>query len=264
MKHAVILGSSKGIGLGLAKEFLRLGFSVTITGTSENSLVNAKEELSEQFPLEKIKFVTCKIQNPSDVEKVWEETTKDFKNIDYWINNAGIGQSRKLFWELELSEISNLIDINIKGQMMATKIVFEKMQIQGFGSIYNMLGYGYNGSKMLRMTLYGTSKNALNYFLESFVNETKNSKIIIGGLVPGMVVTDLLMKPIDNENSERQHFEKIVNILADKVETISPFLVKNIIKNKKHGKIINWLTSSKASWRFISYGFTKRNILDKN
>lgn len=261
MKNAVVLGSSKGIGLGLAKEFLKLDFSVTITGTSDDSLVNAKKEILEQFPAGKVKFIVCKIQKKEDIEKVWEETVADYKSVDYWINNAGIGQSSKLFWELEINEISNLIDINIKGQMMATKIIFEKMQTQGFGSIYNMLGYGFNGSKMKRMTLYGTSKNALNYFLESFVNETKNSKIIIGGLVPGMVLTDLLLRPIDKENKEWKHFEKIVNILADKVETVSPFLVKNIIKNKKHGKIINWLTNSKASWRFVSHGFTKRKIL---
>ncbi len=261
MKHAVIIGSSKGIGLGIAKELLKYNFSLTITGTTELSLLKAKEELSENFSTEKILFSVCKIQNPADIERIWDQSNKKFKKIHLWINNAGIAQENKIFSELENTQIAELIDINIKGQMIATKIVYKKMQNQGFGAIYNMLGYGYNNKKKQKLTLYGTSKCAGNYFLDSFVKETKDSKIIVGGLMPGMVITDLLMTPIAKGTPERIYFEKILNILADRVETVAPFLVKNMLKNKKHGKKIIWLTARKASWRFLSYPITKRKIL---
>ena len=261
MKHAIITGSSRGIGFGLATEFLKRNFTITVSGTTEKSTLKAKEELIKLFDENKIHACKCDVRNFDDIKNLWNTTFDKFKRVDIWINNAGIGQENKYFAEIENSKIEDLIDINIKGMMFGSKFAFKKMAEQGFGAIYNMEGFGSDGRKMKKLSLYGTSKIALNYFTETFIKETIDAPVIVGLISPGMVVTDLLMSPINNNSEDRKQFEKIANILADKVETVTPYLTENMIKNTKHGKAIRWLTTGKIIARFTSSLFRKRKII---
>jgi len=205
----------------------------------------------------------CDVTNYSDLNNLWESTFEKFKRVDIWINNAGVGQNNRNLWELTENEVQNIVSINITGMMLGTKLALEKMENQGFGAIYNMEGFGSDGRMRNKMSIYGSSKRALNYFTEGLISETKNSKIIIGLISPGMVTTELLLSATFNDSNERKSFEKIVNIIGDKVETVSHFLVKEMIKNTKHGKAIRWLTNTKLIIRFLTYPFSKRNIIDK-
>lgn len=261
IKHAIITGSSRGIGYGLAVEFLKKGWCVTISGRNRDSLSETFKQLTKQFDAEKVFYQTCDVSSYLNIENLWDAAFENFGKVDIWINNAGIGQENKFLHEIDREKIKNIIDINIKGVFYGSRIAVEKMRDQGFGAIYNMEGFGSDGRKMKKMGLYGSTKVALRYFTRTLAMESENSEIIIGTISPGMVITDLLMKPIDEDSHDRKQFEKIVNILADKVETVTPFLVQKMIKNKKNGKAINWLTNGKILKRFLTYPFTKRKII---
>ncbi|MDA3911882.1 MAG: SDR family NAD(P)-dependent oxidoreductase [Bacteroidales bacterium] len=261
-KHALITGSSRGIGFGLATEFLKNGYNVTISGTTEASTKSAYQKLINQFSSDNLFSQNCNVTKYEEVENLWNAAFQKFGQIDIWVNNAGVGQANKYFWEMQKEAFDDIIDINIKGMMYGTKIAFENMQKQGFGAIYNMEGFGSDGRKMKKLTVYGTSKKALNYFTESFIKEAKETNVILGLLSPGMVMTDLLTDPIDENSPERKQFVKIVNILGDKVETVTPFLVKGMINNQKNGKAIRWLTTTKATGRFFMSLFRKRKLIE--
>lgn len=263
MKHAVITGSSKGIGFGLAKAFLQQGFTVSISGSSQLSTFKAAEQLKSEYREDQFIAEPCDVRSREDIRNLWKASVEKFGKVDIWVNNAGIGQSNEYFWNLEDSEAENIIDINLKGLIKCTAYVYRKMHAQGFGEIYNMEGLGSQGRMMPKVEIYGTSKRAVNYFTKSFAKDIKGGPIIAGAISPGMVVTDLLMNPIDTESPDRKRLEKIVNILGDRVETVSPFLVTKMIKNNKNGKAIRWLTGRKIAFRFLKSLFVKRNILKK-
>jgi len=52
----------------------------------------------------------------------------------------------------------------------------------------------------------------------------------------------------------------VFNILADKVETVTPWLAKRVLHNSKNGARINWLSSGKVMFRFLSAPFRKRDL----
>ena len=52
-------------------------------------------------------------------------------------------------------------------------------------------------------------------------------------------------------------------MLADKVETVTPFLVEEIIKNEKTGAKIDWLTTEKANARFEDEYYLNRDLLSE-
>jgi len=264
MKHAVITGSSSGIGLGLAKEFLKKGFSVTISGRNIEKLNQATDKLMKEFSAEKISKKKCDVRSSSDIENLWSFAFEQFGKVNIWVNNAGVGQDYIYIKDFNEEPVSQLIDINIKGVINASRIVFNAMEEQGFGAIYNMEGFGSDGRKMQKLSIYGTTKSAVRYFTQSFIKETKDSSVIIGTVSPGMVLTDLYLKPSYENEAEAKRFLNITNILADKVETVTPWLVSKMISNTVHGKSFNWLNSSKVIFRFLSSLVRKRHLISES
>ncbi len=142
MKTVVITGSSKGIGLGLATEFLKKGFSVVLSGRNEQNLQNAVSALTESYGGDKVAGQPCDVTNIKQVEALWDAAIKLYGRVDIWINNAGITNPTQLLWEVDPSDIDNVINTNITGVIYGTQIALKGMIVQGSGQIYNMEGFG--------------------------------------------------------------------------------------------------------------------------
>ncbi|NJQ96878.1 MAG: hypothetical protein HC784_02590 [Hydrococcus sp. CSU_1_8] len=57
--------------------------------------------------------------------------------------------------------------------------------------------------------------------------------------------------------------KRVLNILADRVETVTPWLAEQILANQKTGIRIAWLTKAKAIRRFLGASFFKRNLFEE-
>jgi len=265
MKTVIITGSTKGIGYGLAKEFLNQGCQVTICGRNESTLEQAYQSLSQQFSREKILGITCNVGKFEDVQNLWNQTINRFKKIDIFINNAGLNLPRFPVWEQTPERINEIINTNLTGTIYGVKVAISEMKKQGFGAVYLMEGSGSDGMKVKYLTLYGTTKYAIRFLKESLVDEVKNTNIIVGAISPGIVVTDLLKGEYDDSKEQQelwQNAKKVFNILADHVETVTPYLVDKILENKQNGARIAWLTIPKVINKVICSPFNKRNLFD--
>jgi short-subunit dehydrogenase len=240
MKNIVLTGSSRGIGYGLAREFLKAGHRVMISGRNAATLEQAMDRLRSETGNVHIDTTVADVTRTSDIRKLWDHASRNGK-VDIWINNAGVGQDTSLLAEMDEQMINNIIDTNIKGLMLCCRVVLAQMSAQGSGAIYNMEGFGSDGRKMARMSVYGTSKNAVHYFTKVLVMETKELPVLVGSISPGMVVTSMLTDPVKAGNEVNREAVKIFHILADRVETVTPFLVSKMIGNRKHGVSIRWL-----------------------
>ncbi len=147
--------------------------------------------------------------------------------------------------------------------MLATHIAYNMMIQQGFGAIYNMEGLGSDGRMIRGMTPYGTSKRAVRYFTDAFAKEIKDSPVIVSTIAPGMVLTDMLLDPLRNNPSNVKTLIRIYNILANEVETVTPFLVGKMIGNTSNGAKIKYLTKIKMTWKFLSAPFSRRDVVGK-
>jgi len=258
MKHIVITGSSRGIGFGLATEFLKKGHQVSLNGTKNETLNKAIASLKESFGSDHVQGFQGDVRSFSEMLQFCKSCEKGFGPIDIWINNAGISQSRKMLWELDPEEYVRITEINQYGVMHGSKIAITHMLQNNGGFLYNMAGFGSNGRIQPGMTLYGMSKRALDYLTRSLMKEVKDTKVKVGLLSPGMVMTDLIYNSI--KPGEDADAQKIFNILADKPETVTPWLVSKILKNKKNAKVIAWLTGPKIMWRFMTAPLNKRDF----
>ena len=169
-----------------------------------------------------------------------------------------------MLWELEPDEISSVINTNLIGLMYGCKAAIKGMLVQGEGQVYNFEGHGSNDMILAGLTPYGTTKRAVRYLTESIVNELDNKPVIVGTIGPGMVITDLIKNDLNNMTDEDREQAKIIfNIMGDKVETVTPYLVEEVLKNTKQGAKIDWLTDEVAQQRFSDDNYLERDLLSE-
>lgn len=264
MKTVVITGSARGLGFEMAKVFLENNVNVVISDLNEENLKKAKNELKKIESDATIKYLVCDVTKKSDIEELISYSKKAFNNIDIWINNAGVNQHDKAIWELTEEEIDLVFDVDLKGSVMGSKLVMEEMIKQGYGAIYNIEGYGSNDAKMLGLSIYGTSKRAITYFTEALAKESevKDTGVIVGKLSPGIMITDFITNALGNKEKIElpEKTKKVYNILGDYPDVVAKFLVNGILCNTKNNVKIEWLTSGKAAWRFMTAPFNKRDF----
>ena len=230
MKTVVITGSTRGLGFEMAKLFRKEGWNLVINGVNAERMAASAEKL-RQIPGEgKVECFSGSVASTVDIQGLIDHAVKCFGAIDIWINNAGVNQPMKAIWELNEQEIDAVLNIDLRGAVMGSRLAALQMEKQPQGGfIYNLEGYGSNDAMMLGLNIYGTSKRALTHFTQAFAKELT---------------------------------EKVYNILGDYPDVVAAHLVAGMLKNEKNNAHIEWLTTGKAAWRFLTAGFNKRNFFD--
>jgi NAD(P)-dependent dehydrogenase (short-subunit alcohol dehydrogenase family) len=263
MKTIVITGSTRGIGFGLADSFLRRGCSVVICGRTKQAVDLAVKSLAQRYGEKRMIGISCDVRDAKQLQKVWDITMKQFKRVDIWINNAGVTAETMNFWKLSPEDVQQVISTNVIGTIQGTIVAARGMLQQKHGAIYTLEGLGSDrGMKVKGVALYGTSKAALRYFDDSIANELKDSPVIMGSILPGMVVTNLTTGEYDGRKGDLERTRFILNILGDTVETVTPWIADRVLKNTKNGARIRWLNTMKSMGRFVSAPITKRKIVN--
>lgn len=260
MKVVVITGSTRGIGRGLAENFLAKGCQVVISGRRQDAVDAVVDELAITYGALNVAGKACEITDPEQLQGLWDVAQSRFNRVDVWVNNAGISIPRKNLADASPVEIASIVNINLTGILLANSVVLRGMQKQGNGQIWNMEGFGSGGQVQPGMASYGATKRAVNYLNKALQKEVAGTGVQVCTLSPGIVVTDLLVGDYDMSSPEWLKSKKIFNILGDKVETVTPYLVDGILKADKSGAKVAWLTGGKAFGRFMTAGFKKRDL----
>jgi len=268
MKTVVITGSARGLGYELAKCFRKNGYNVVLSDIMKDKLEESKVKLEESIVGSgKVISVVCDVTSEGDLQNLMNKAVETFSGVDVWINNAGVNQPNVPIWEVESSSINKLIDIDLKSAVIGSKIAMNQMIKQGYGQIYGIEGYGSNDAMMLGLSVYGTSKRGLTYFFKALAKEVEEKAlpIKIGLLSPGIMITDFITHSMGNDAFELpEKTKKVYNILGDYPDVIAEFLVSKIITNDKNDVRFNWLTNGKASLRFMTAAFNKRDFFNSD
>jgi len=263
VKTIVITGSTRGIGFGLAGAFLDLGCNIVVSGRTQEAVDEAVESLAAQHERERILAQPCDVTDYEQVQALWNAAAAHFGTIEIWINNAGISHPTVDFWTHPPQRIRAVVETNVVGAMYGASVALSGMHEQGHGALYNMEGLGSGGPMVPGTTLYATTKSALRYLTESLAKEVAGSGLVVGALQPGMVVTDLLMGREEKRGPPDARSGRVMNILADRVETVTPWLARRALANERNGARIRWLTQWKVLGRFLSAPFHERHVLPK-
>ena len=263
MKIVVITGSTRGIGYGLADSFLNLGCAVTISGRTQEAVDKAVAELAGKHDAQRVFGHPCDVSDYEQVQALWEAAKARFGKIDIWVNNAGLGHEQSKFAELPTERIKTIVTTNVLGTMFGSKVALLGMLAQGHGALYNMEGLGSGGRRVEGTSVYATSKAGLRYFDDTLAQEMSETPVMVGSLNPGMVVTELVTGPYEGRSEEWERAKRIFNIIADRVETVTPWLAEQMLHNDKNGARIEWMSTWKVGLRFLTSPFRKRDLFSE-
>ena len=256
MSTVVITGSTRGIGFGLAREFATRGWNVVITGRDRETL---EKSLGELCDLPGVAIGDCvDVCVRSKLQSLWNVAQGRFGTVDIWINNAGLARTIWPIVDTPPEQIDAMLATNMPGTIHGSIIAAQGMIGQGHGKIFNVLGGGSDGEYFPGIAIYGSTKRGLDYFSTALARELKGTGVIVGRIRPGMIVTDAVIREARDNLENFEKSRKTINNLVDQVETVSPFLVDEMLKFDKTGGKIRWLTGGKIGWRMLKGRFRPR------
>ena len=132
-KNAIITGSSKGIGRSIALSFAAINGNVVIADVFPGD--DVVREIREMGG--KAIYVKVDITNQCQINNLVDTTLKEFGQIDILVNNAGIFSNKPIL-ELDEEEWDRVIDVNLKGAFLCSKIIIGEMIKRKTGKIINI------------------------------------------------------------------------------------------------------------------------------
>jgi 3-oxoacyl-[acyl-carrier protein] reductase len=186
-KVALVTGGSRGIGAAIAKRLAAEGANVAITYTKDagaaSSVVTGIERTGR-----KAVAIRADAANANAVEAAVEKTVATFGRLDVLVNNAGTAIP-KTFEETSLEEMDRVIDINIRGTLVATQAALKHMKSGGrIISIGSCVG---ERNMTPGLTPYAATKGAIKMFTQGLAREVGSRGITVNNVQPGPIDTEL-------------------------------------------------------------------------
>jgi NAD(P)-dependent dehydrogenase (short-subunit alcohol dehydrogenase family) len=240
MKIVVVTGSSRGIGLGLAREFLRRDCGVVVSSRNAETVGRVTAELAGEFGNDLVFGQPCDVTEFDSVQSLWDLSAKHFGAVDIWINNAGVSHRQADLAAIPLEELRAVLETNVLGTMYGSRVAMRGMRERGSGAIYNLEGLGSDGRRMQGLHLYGASKYAVAYLTDALADELKGSGVIAGAIRPGMVLTELITSQYTGREADWRKLRRLFRIIASDVEDVAPWVAVRVLANRRNGARIKY------------------------
>ena len=197
-KVAIITGGGRGIGRAIAADFVREGAHVVMFD-------KVFPEDFPQFLLEmqnggrKVLQKTVDITNSASAEKACDEVVAELGRIDILVNNAGITRD-KLLVRMSDEEWDVVLNVNLKGAFIMTRVVGRTMMRQKGGKMVNISSVvGRIGN--VGQANYSASKAGLIGLTKSAAKEFAARNINVNAVAPGFVETDMTAGLTDEQKA---------------------------------------------------------------
>jgi len=192
-KVAIITGGTKGIGYGIAEEFIREGARVVVTGRNEqtgNAAAAGLKKLGDQ-----VLFIAGDVGNIDSLDASIRQTVDHFGRLDIYVANAGINDPDKThFLDITPEQYDRIMDINLRGMFFGGQRAARQMVKQGDGGVLiNMSSVNAHLALDSQM-VYTASKGAIQQLTKVQAVALAPHNIKVNAIAPGPIDTELMRR----------------------------------------------------------------------
>ena len=194
-KIALITGSSRGLGLSIAKALFNSGATIIINGRNQKTLDEASKKINHNESI--IYKCPFDITNIDDIHKNVSNIKKEIGTIDILVNNAGI-QSRELLTDIKISDWDNVLKTNLTSPFILSQAIVPDMIKKKAGKIINICSIT---SEVTRPSIapYVSAKGGLKMLTKAMAIEWAKYNIQVNGIGPGLFKTEMNTALVENK-----------------------------------------------------------------
>lgn len=232
-KTAFITGGASGIGLGMAKAFLKAGMKVAIADIRRDRLSKAEAILNDPA---NVLAVELNVSDRLAMEQAADQTEARFQKVHVVCNNAGIGEGGPLH-EVSPEAWRRVMDINLDGVFNGLQVFVPRIKRHGEG------GHIVNTSSMTGMTPivntgpYSATKAAVAVMSEIAREELAGDNIGVSVLAPWIVFTAIFHRDVVDEDAggiqnRRDYMAKRFGDSLTEPDQVGEMVLKGIRNNE--------------------------------
>ena len=243
-KVALILASSKGLGLACAKTFCSEGANVIVSSRSMKNLERAKEEIGKHKPKNsnnKIVSLVSDLNDEIQIKSLVDETVKKFGRIDILVHNAG-GPPTAPINKISKDDWQNSINLNLLSFVRVSELVVPIMQQQKFGRIIAITSVSVK-QPLDNLVLSNTIRLGVVGFAKTLANEYAKDNILVNVVCPGPNLTTRMEDIIKSQMRESGKSEQ--EVMKTWVDSIP---LGRLGKPEELANLVVFLASEKASY----------------
>ncbi|MCQ4263843.1 short-chain dehydrogenase [Stutzerimonas stutzeri] len=208
-KTVLIIGASRGLGLGLAKQFSSEGWQVIATVRNPH-----QAEALNQIP--QLRLETLDMADATSVEELVKRLAGT--RLDVLFINAGVAGPQDIpATQANEAEVGHLFFTNAVAPVRLAERLLPMVDSEQGVVVFmsSILGSVEIGPGM-GMDLYGASKAALNHMTRTFVASLGENRLTVLSMHPGWVKTDMGgdQAPLDVETSTRGMVEQVTRAIG--------------------------------------------------
>lgn len=226
-KVAIVTGSSRGIGRGIAERSGRDGASVVVNYSgSEQEAKQVEEEIAAAGG--KSVAIQASLSKVEDIRRLFAETVGHFGQLDILVNNAGIGIGAPIA-DVTEEEYDKVFNLNVRGVLFALQEASRRMndggrivKISSTTTIHPESG----------MAVYAASKAAIKLFTAVMAREVGDRNITVNTVRPGPTIPGI--------------FGTMSTEVQQQAAASSPF--NRVGKPQDIADVVAFLVSEEARW----------------
>jgi NAD(P)-dependent dehydrogenase (short-subunit alcohol dehydrogenase family) len=198
-KSALITGGSRGIGLMMAKGYVRAGAKVYISSRKVDVCQEVAEELSKEGTCTAL---PADLTKNEDIEKLVHQLKEKEKKLDVLINNAGKAwhASLETFPEIGWDSVLN---INIKSIFNLTRKLLSLLTAaanhENPARVINIGSIAADISDSMENYSYGVSKAGVHWLTKSLAIEFAEKHITVNAIAPGRFPSEMTAGVVRNK-----------------------------------------------------------------
>ncbi len=199
-KVALVTGSSRGIGRGIALALAEAGADVVVNCMGN---VAAAEEVAEKICAMGRNALVLKadVSDPAQVEEMFAKIKNTFGRLDILVNNAGTSQDKDIF-EMTYEDWDRIIKTNLTSGMLCSKAAMEIMREQNSGRIIFISSVVGERGALFGHIHYAATKSGQIGITKTLARTAAKHNITVNAIAPGLIRTELLMATHGVEGAE--------------------------------------------------------------
>ncbi|WP_299521237.1 SDR family oxidoreductase [Winogradskyella sp.] len=237
-KHALVCGSTAGIGKATALALAEEGAIITLIARNENKLKAVLAELPQHRPHD---YIVADFSDPKALQQIIETYIKENHGFHVLVNNTGGPPGGPIF-SAQVEEFENAFTQHLKCNHILVQALVPYMKEEGYGRIINVI------STSVKQPLDGlgvsnTIRGAVANWSKTLANELGQFGITVNNVLPGATATERLAQIIKNKSAKTgKSEEEASNTMKNTVPA------KRFAQPEETADAITFLASARASY----------------